>query len=136
MADPGYDFFAVPASGTTGAEPEPARAHPETAPAVLTPPPSPTMRAAGYDPGLVNQFGTPLTAVVAPTGPYAAPGIAVVPTSGPGMVSTRDGVGPHARARSGSMDSPVKPGAVTAAGVLVRQTPVPEQPPPDQPVKA
>ncbi len=117
MADPGYDFFATGAGGTTVAQPGPAETEAPAdatvsrfggppavpAPAVPTPtlPPAPVPAAVatppaaaaypGYDPGPVNQFGTPVTLSSVPTGPYAAPGTGAAPIEQPGMLSTWSG---------------------------------------------
>ncbi|HEY5134481.1 MAG TPA: hypothetical protein VIJ41_01715 [Candidatus Nanopelagicales bacterium] len=124
MADPGYDFFATgTGAGSTapsvpaipGAQPPAAAGHGAgAAPAVnqfgtpIAPaanrfgsPPPPPVRVApgsGYAPGAVNQFGTPIDAPVAPTGPFAAPGVAAAPVAVPGMVSTWNGPGTTGRA--------------------------------------
>lgn len=93
MSDPGYDFFATgrpqPPAGSP-ALPEPPVAPPPAAPA---PPaaygaPAPARTFQMPNGTQVNQFGTPIGEVVAPTGPYAAPGVAAVPTAAPGLVST------------------------------------------------
>jgi hypothetical protein len=113
MPEPSYDFFAT--------------SHPVAAPdaAVGTPggpthsPPSDPSWA--YDPGAVNQFGTPLDVAPAPTGPFAAPGVAAAPIAAPGMVSTWSGPGHPGRAAHAVHPPSIpaeRPGTVLAAGVL------------------
>jgi hypothetical protein len=83
--------------------------------------------AAGYQPGAVNQFGTPLDAPTVPTGPYAAPGIGAAPTAGPGLVSAWDTAAPGAahaaphaghRAAGAPSAAAARPGTVLAAGIV------------------
>jgi hypothetical protein len=107
MPEPSYDFFATgrPAAPPGGAVPplpgghaDQAATNPYAAPPAAvnqfgTPvapqaPAFPVAPGSGYAPGAVNQFGTPLDVVPAPTGPFAAPGIAAAPVDAPGMVST------------------------------------------------
>jgi hypothetical protein len=69
----------------------------------------------------VNQFGTPLTAIPAPTGPYAAPGVAAGPIAAPGMVTTWGGPAQPGRAAHAARPSAIateRPGTVLAVGVL------------------
>ncbi len=128
MGDPGYDFFAT---GRPAAAPEPASrfgtpmvAAPAAAAAPVEPPSvEPAAFAippiSGYQPGNVNQFGTPLDEVRVPTGPYAAPGIGAAPVEAPGLLTTWGGppvAGQHGRARPAAYD--VRPGGVLAAGII------------------
>jgi hypothetical protein len=82
----------------------------------------PTSHIAGYDPGPVNQFGTPLAASAAPTGPYAAPGIGAVPAATAGIVSAWPGPGgafaPPGPTQRRSLGAQQRPGTVLAAGIL------------------
>jgi len=145
MVQPDYDFFATnrPASldpavlpggpkppvvnrfGSIEAAPPPEAA---AEPGLFGPPPVapaafPMTPASGYQPGRVNQFGTPVDLEAAPVGPYAAPGVAKAAIETPGLVSTWD---PAARAggRAAARQSRVqdvsasRPGTVLAAGVL------------------
>ncbi len=113
MPEPSYDFFATgrpvaapdAAAGTPGA---PARS-------------APTDPSWAYAPGAVNQFGTPLDVAAAPTGPFAAPGVAAAPIAAPGMVTTWGGPGQPGRAAHAAAPTRVpdeRPGPVLAAGVL------------------
>lgn len=99
MSDPGYDFFATgrptPPPGAT-ALPEPPTAPPLAPPSSAPAPtgygaPAPSRTFQMPNGAQVNQFGTPVGEAAAPTGPYAAPGVAAVPTAAPGMVSTWGG---------------------------------------------
>jgi hypothetical protein len=92
---------------------------PPTAPVA----PFPVAPASGYQPGRVNQFGTPLDAEAAPVGPYAAPGVAAAAIDSPGLVSTWDPAaraGGRAAARQSrtQVESEARPGTVLAAGIL------------------
>jgi hypothetical protein len=101
MVDPGYDFFATRQPSQTP-EPVPAVGAPQSQLLQPTPPtqpsqpsqPMPTAQSTA-----VNRFGMPIDLPVAPTGPYAAPGIGAVPTATPGMVSTWAGPPVPTRAR-------------------------------------
>jgi hypothetical protein len=113
MPEPSYDFFAT---GRPAAAPDAAVGTPGGP--THSPPSNP---AWAYNPGHVNQFGTPLDVAPAPTGPFAAPGIAAAPIAAPGMVSTWSGPGQPGRAAHvaqpprGSVE---RPGTVLAAGVI------------------
>ena len=89
-------------------------APPSSAPASF-----PVPAAAGYDPGAVNHFGTPLAATGAPIGPYAAPGMGATPVASPGMVSSWD---PRSAASQGHSRAATKPsgapGGAKAAGIV------------------
>jgi len=114
MPEPSYDFFATrgpvatPDAAVVGAPGGPTH----------SPPSDPSW---AYDPGAVNQFGTPLDVAPAPTGPFAAPGVAAAPIAAPGMVSTWSGPGQPGRAAHAAHPPSVpaeRPGTVLAAGVL------------------
>jgi len=95
MSD-GYDFFATgrpqvpPGSPTLPPPPVPAPPSAPPVDAVYNAPP-PAAQFTRADGVTVNQFGTPIGAASAPTGPYAAPGVGAVPTEAPGMVSSWPG---------------------------------------------
>jgi hypothetical protein len=136
--EPGYDFFATgapapaappaPSGFGTVAPPAPAPA-PVPVPAPAPVAPTGPVVAAGYTPGAVNQFGTPLDTPSVPTGPYAAPGIGAAPTAGPGLVSSWDAAPPAGSPappawgaapvghRAASRPTP-RPGTVLAAGIV------------------
>jgi hypothetical protein len=111
MSDPSYDFFATgrpiaPPSDVVGTPGGPTH----------SPPSNPSW---AYNPGAVNQFGTPLDVAPAPTGPFAAPGVAAGPIGSPGMVSTWAGPAPHGRATHAATTSPAGlPRNVRAVAVL------------------
>lgn len=125
MSDPGYDFFATgrpqqPAGSPALPDvptPPPAAPAPE---AFLAPAPAPARAFQMPNGTQVNQFGTPIGASAAPTGPYAAPGIGAVPTPTPGLVSTWAGpqvpAGHRAAARAVVDDRP--PRNVRAVAIL------------------
>jgi hypothetical protein len=124
LASPGFNPDAAPVNRFGGpvvpadvpltvpiAAPLGTPAPPSSAPA-----PFPVPAAAGYTPGAVNHFGTPLAAAAAPTGPYAAPGMGAVPTAAPGMVSTWDPRATNTRSRA--VKAPSVPQGVRTAGVI------------------
>jgi hypothetical protein len=89
------------------------------APPSSAPAPFPVPAAAGYSPGTVNQFGTPLAATGPPTGPYAAPGLGATPIASPGMVSTWDPRSAVSQGHSGAATRPSgAPGGAKAAGII------------------
>jgi hypothetical protein len=147
MVQPDYDFFATnrPASldpavlpggpkppvvnrfgSTETPAPPAALATPDAEPSLFGPPPVapaqfPVAPASGYQPGRVNQFGTPVDVAAAPVGPYAAPGVAAAAIESPGLVSTWDPAaraGGRAAARQAHVGSEARPGTVLAAGIL------------------
>lgn len=145
MVQPDYDFFATnrPPSldpavlpggpkppvvnrfGSTETEPPAA---PSAEPSLFGPPPAapapfPVAPASGYQPGRVNQFGTPVDVEAAPVGPYAAPGVAAAAIESPGLVSTWDPAaraGGRAAARQAQQQAvpTARPGTILAAGIL------------------
>jgi len=113
MPEPSYDFFAT---GGPVASPDAAPGTPG-APAHS----APRDPSWAYQPGTVNQFGTPVDVAPAPTGPYAAPGVAAAPISAPGMVTTWNGAGQPGRAAHAAHPPTIaaeRPGTVLAVGVL------------------
>ncbi len=89
------------------------------APPSSAPAPFPVPAAAGYNPGAVNHFGTPLAATGAPTGPYAAPGMGATPVASPGKVSTWDPRSGVSQGHSRAATSPSgAPGSAKAAGII------------------
>jgi len=132
MPEPSYDFFATGrAAGATGPD---APTAPDTsvpdvvatpvdrfgAPvAAAAPPAFPVAPGSGYEPGAVNQFGTPIDVVAVPTGPLAAPGIGAAPIAGPGMVSTwGEPVAPARAAHAAPQGARTRPDPVTTAAVV------------------
>lgn len=124
MQEPGYDFFAtgrpaapegssVPLPGGRAAptreQPAPVMNQFGTPTATSRPVPAelPVAPGSGDAPGAVNNFGTPLDVVAAPTGPFAAPGIAAGPIGAPGMVSTWGGPAQPGRAAHAAHGTPV-----------------------------
>ena len=88
------------------------------APPSAAPAPFPVPAAAGYTPGAVNHFGTPLAASGAPTGPYAAPGIGAMPVAAPGMVSSWDPRAGVSTSRARASARPSLPQGVRTAGII------------------
>jgi len=146
MVQPDYDFFATnrpasldpavlpggpkpPVVNRFGSVESPAApAAPDAEPSLFGPPPVapaafPVAPASGYQPGRVNQFGTPVDVEAAPVGPYAAPGVAAAAIESPGLVSTWDPAA-HAGGRAAARQSrtqvgtETRPGTVLAAGIL------------------
>jgi hypothetical protein len=145
MVQPEYDFFATnrpasldpavlpggpkpPVVNRFGSVEAPAPSEAAAEPSLFGPPPVapaqfPVPPASGYQPGRVNQFGTPVDVEAAPVGPYAAPGVAAAAIESPGLVSTWDpaaraggrAVARQSREQVGSQD---RPGTVLAAGIL------------------
>ncbi len=126
MSDPGYDFFATgrpaavpPTAPPPGvAVPGPVTSAYAPAAAPQAPPAFPTAPIPGYNPGAVNQFGTPVAASAAPTGPYAAPGMGAVPTQSPGHTTTSSGPGGVAPTAGRARPATLRPGYLTAAAVI------------------
>jgi hypothetical protein len=132
VPEPSYDFFAtgrpvadppLPGGHATppgGAAPVMNQFGTPVAPSGPAPAAFPVAPGSGYAPGAVNNFGTPLDVVAAPTGPFAAPGIASGPIDAPGMVSTWGSGVPHSHAAHAApaRAASQRPGAVLAVGII------------------
>lgn len=126
MAGPEYDFFA------TGPRPQPTGPATDRfgMPAVPQPPVqqhfAPEQSAPMQAAPAVNQFGLPVEEA-RPTGPLAAPGYGAVPVhnslaagydDAPSVWDPTAALAAHTQGRTRAIAADVRPGSVTAAGIL------------------